>query len=215
MDLEAFILVGGKSSRMGEVASDKALLKLDGVTLAERAANAIAAALSPKEIFFTARDEKQFAAKDLPKDISLIYDRYKDRGAYSGLHAALSAAKTEWIFVLACDYPLVPVELLTFLAGFIDENIDAVAPVQPDGRVQPLCAFYRVEPCLKTVESFLSADEKLPPLRAVFEKVRTRFVKFEEISHLPGAENFFLNLNTPEDLKRNDIQIQNGSEFKL
>lgn len=207
MDLEAFILVGGRSSRMAPLGLDKALLKLDGVTLAERAASTVAAALSPKEIYFVARDEKQFAAGGLPKNIPVIYDLHKDRGAYSGLHAALSTARTEWIFALACDYPLVSAGLLKFLADLIPELIDgafdAIVPVQADRRVQPLCAFYRADACLKVVESFLLTDKKPPPLRAVFEKVKTRFVTFEEIGHLPDAEKFFLNLNTPDDLKSN------------
>jgi molybdenum cofactor guanylyltransferase len=199
MELEAFILIGGRSSRFGR---DKALFQIDGVTLAERTANTIAAALSPKEIYFAARDEKQFAAGGLPKNIPLIYDQYKDRGAYSGLHSALSNARTEWVLVLACDYPLVSAGLLKFLAGLIDEAFDAIVPVQPDGRAQPLCAFYRAAPCLKVIGNFLQTEEKLPPLRTVFEKVRTRVVEFEEIAHLPGAERFFLNLNTPEDIMR-------------
>jgi molybdopterin-guanine dinucleotide biosynthesis protein A len=201
-DLEAFILIGGKSSRMSAIGLDKALLEMGGVTLAQRAASTITAALSPKQIYFVARDESQFAAKDLPKNFPVIYDRYKDRGAYNGLHAALSAAQSEWILVLACDYPLVSAELLKFLAELRKDTFDAIVPVQPDDRVQPLCAFYRVAPCLKVVESFLSGDEKLPPLRAVFEKIKTRFVLFDELKHLPGAGNFFLNLNTPEDMKR-------------
>ncbi len=206
IELEAFILVGGRSSRMGPLGHGKALLQIDGVTLAERTANTIAAALSPEEIYFVARDEKQFAAEGLPSGFPIIYDIYKDRGAYSGLHAALNTAKTEWILVLACDYPLVSGDLLKFLAELIEGAFDAVAPVQPDDRVQPLCAFYRAAPCLEIIESFLAAEEKaeekLPPLHTVFEKVRTRLVTFKEIDHLPGAENFFLNLNTPEDVER-------------
>ncbi|HEV7644493.1 MAG TPA: molybdenum cofactor guanylyltransferase [Pyrinomonadaceae bacterium] len=209
IELEAFILVGGKSSRLGRLGQHKALLQIDGVTLAERAANTISTALSPKEIYLVARDENQFAAGGLPENLPVIYDQFKERGAYSGLHAALDAAKTEWVFVLACDYPLISVDLLKFLLKYLAEMIpelmegtfDAIVPVQPDGIVQPLCAFYRAGACLSVVEEILRSDEKLPPLRTVFEKVRTRVVTFEEIDHLPGADNFFLNLNTPEDLE--------------
>jgi molybdopterin-guanine dinucleotide biosynthesis protein A len=205
MDIEGFVLVGGKSSRFGR---PKALLKFDGVTLAEKAASTISAALSPKQIYLAAANEEQFAGDEgLPKDLPVIFDRCKDRGAFGGLHAALKQAQSEWIFVLACDYPFVSADLLKYLAGLIDGAFEAVVPVQPDGRVQPLCAFYRVEPCLKIVEKFLAANEKLPPLRAVFENVRTRFVGFDELKDLPGAENFFLNLNSPEDL--------NGLELRL
>lgn len=202
IDLEGAILIGGRSSRFGQ---DKALVNLDGVTLAERAASTISAALSPKQIYLVARDENQFAAEALPKNIPLIYDQYKDRGAYGGVHAALSkanAAKTEWTFTLACDYPFVSTGLLRHLSGFVSEEFEAVVPVQPDGRVQPLCAFYRTAPCLKIVEEILRADGKLPPLYEMFEKIKTRLVGFDEIKHLPGADNFFLNLNSREDLEK-------------
>jgi len=204
MDLECFILIGGKSSRFGQ---DKALLKLDGVTLARRAANTISAALAPKQIFLAAANEKQFASSDLPENLPVIYDSYKERGAFGGLHAALSKAESEWVFVLACDYPGVSVDLLKYLAGLIEGAFDAVVPLQPDSRVQPLCAFYRVAACLKTVEEFLKAGEKSPPLRAVFENVRTRFVEFDELKDLPGAENFFLNLNSPADLEKHTFKV--------
>jgi molybdopterin-guanine dinucleotide biosynthesis protein A len=199
MEIEAFVLIGGKSSRMGR---DKALIKLDGITLAERAANTISTALSPKQIYFVTASKDQFTAQDLPANIPVIFDQYKDRGAYGGLHAALSKAQSEWIFVLACDLPFVSAELLKIMAGLISENFDAVVPLQEDGRAQPLCAFYRSEACLNIVENILQTDEKLPPLRAVFEEVKTRFVQFGEVRNLPGGEKFFLNMNTPEDLKQ-------------
>jgi molybdopterin-guanine dinucleotide biosynthesis protein A len=38
--------------------------------------------------------------------------------------------------------------------------------------------------------------------RALLANVRTRFVAFPEVCDLPGAESFFFNVNTPEDLKQ-------------
>jgi molybdopterin-guanine dinucleotide biosynthesis protein A len=197
-NLEAFVLIGGRSSRLGQ---DKALLKIDGETFAQRAVNTISAALSPKQIYLVARDKNQFAAADLPNDVPVIYDRYKDRGAYGGLHAALSTANSEWVFVLACDLPVVSVDLLKYLAGLIDGAFDAIVAAQPDGRIQPLCAFYRTGPCLNVVEAMLKDGGKLPPLTSMFEKVLTRMLKYREFQHLHNSQNFFVNINTPEDLE--------------
>jgi molybdopterin-guanine dinucleotide biosynthesis protein A len=33
-------------------------------------------------------------------------------------------------------------------------------------------------------------------------QVRTRWVTFDELSDLPGAADFFLNVNTPDDYQR-------------
>ncbi len=208
-DLEAFVLIGGRSSRMG---CDKALLKIGGETLAQRAVNTVQTALSPKQIYLVARNANQFAAGDLPENISVIYDIYQDRGAYGGLHAALSTANSSWIFALACDLSGVSVELLKYLAGLIQGTLDAIVPVQPDGRIQPLCGLYKTAPCLSVIEEMLGNEGKLPPLRAILENVRTRFVTFDELNNLPDSENFFLNLNSPEDLEKTQGI---GSELRL
>jgi molybdopterin-guanine dinucleotide biosynthesis protein A len=39
-------------------------------------------------------------------------------------------------------------------------------------------------------------------LQGIFRQVNARLVKFSEIADLPNAENFFFNVNTPEDLQR-------------
>jgi molybdopterin-guanine dinucleotide biosynthesis protein A len=73
----------------------------------------------------------------------MIADLRPGFGAWSGLHAAVAYSRSEWALVLACDYPFVTSDLLTLLAGFASKECDAVVPVQPDGRLQPLCALYR------------------------------------------------------------------------
>jgi molybdopterin-guanine dinucleotide biosynthesis protein A len=83
----------------------------------------------------------------------------------------------------------------------VDEEISAIVPIQPDGRAQPLCAFYRVETCLTVAEQLLKSNE-IPPVSRILENVATRPVQFEELADLPGAENFFANINKPEDFLR-------------
>lgn len=197
--LEAFVLIGGRSSRMG---TDKALLKINGETFVQRAVNTIQTAFPHIKISLVARDENQFSTDHLPRDIPVVYDIHKDRGAYSGLHSALSSAKSEWVFVLACDIPFVSVDLLKFMMELIDGVFDAIVNVTPDGRVQPLCAFYRVENCLARIGKSLAAEGKLPPLANVFESLRTKSLGFADIDHLPGAEKFLHNINSPDDLNR-------------
>lgn len=197
--IDSFILIGGHSSRFG---SPKALLKLDGQPLLERTAETIAKTIPETRITLVASAPEQFLG--LNTSLPFIFDLYPDRGPLGGLHAALAYARTEWIFVTACDYPYLSVDLLKYLAGLIDGTFDAIVNTQPDGRLQPLVAFYRTKPCLEIAEDFLTNNRPTPPLRAIFERVRTRLVPFEEIAHLPNAENFFLNLNTPEDARKAD-----------
>ena len=56
-------------------------------------------------------------------------------GAFGALHAALTAAETDWAVIMACDLPLVSPGLLHRLSGLYVEDFDAIVPVQPDGRL--------------------------------------------------------------------------------
>ncbi|MGI8494611.1 MAG: molybdenum cofactor guanylyltransferase, partial [Pyrinomonadaceae bacterium] len=85
-------------------------------------------------------------------------------------------------------------------------NFDAIAPVQPDGRIQPLCAIYKREICLPIIEKMLAAGNFR--LQEIFTRVNSRLIDFSEIADLPDAENFFFNVNTPEDFRRAE-QIEN------
>lgn len=199
-EVEAFILIGGNSIRFG---SDKALAPFRGQPLLKRTAETIRTALSPKRITLVAASPEQFSMTlDLTEDLPFIFDLYTGRGAWGGLHAALAYAATPWIFVIACDLPLVTSDLLLRLADFISDDHDAVIPIQADGRLQPLCAFYRVKPCLALAEDVLSANRPTPPLQTIAERVNARTVKFDEISDIAGAKDILLNANTVSDIEK-------------
>src|SRR6185369_16848993 len=125
-----------------------------------------------------------------------VADIYPKWGALGGLHAALSACRREWAIVVACDLPLVTAELFQHLAS-LDNEYDAIVPIQPDGRPQPLAALYRADPCRRVATELIEAGRRRP--LDLLEKVRTRWVDFVEIANLPQAERFFVNINTPED----------------
>ena len=193
-DVEGFILVGGASSRMG---SDKSQLKFDGQTGVEL----IAAALRPivGAVRFVGSREEAYLSQ-----LGNIPDLHEHWGALGGIHAALDACQSAWAAIVACDLPLVTDELFARLSQFAQEPFDAVVPVQPDGRQQPLCAFYRRESCFAATDRLIASDEHTP--RALLASVLTRWVEFSELADLPNAKHFFLNVNTPADYER-AIQI--------
>ena len=186
-DIEAFILVGGASSRMGR---DKALLELGGRNFIGR----IYAALEPisTKISLVGQKERFAALSPLP----IVPDIHVKWGALGGLHAALAACSKEWAAVVACDLPFVTGELFVRLAS-LRKNFDAIVPVQPDGHLQPLCALYRAAACRDLSEELIAGGERRP--RALLERVRARRVAFDELSDLNHATRFFLNINTPQE----------------
>ena len=199
-NLEGFILTGGASSRMGR---DKAKLRLRDKTFIELAAKSL----------YAITDERISLVGNLPFDslrieisANKIYDLpvvadiivKNSPAALVGLHAAIARAKRTHAAILACDLPFVTEDLLEKLAVLAAENnFDAVVPVQPDGRAQPLCAIYRCAICLPFIEEMLRGDDW--SLRGFLDRVNTLFVEFKQLSNLPNSELFFLNVNTPAD----------------
>lgn len=194
--IEGFILAGGLSSRMG---ADKSRLSLGGRTFVERAAGALRAVARSVSIVGTRPGVGTHG-------LAVVPDVYEGLGAMGGLHAALSACGTRWAAVVSCDLPFVNGELFTRLDALRGQDAEAVAPLQEDGRPQPLCALYEVGACRAAAEELIQGGELRP--RALLQKVRTRWVAFEELSDLEGSRLFFSNVNTPEDYEKAKAERQ-------
>src|SRR5688572_26563855 len=149
---EAFILIGGRSSRLG---IDKAFVELSGRTLLQRAIDTVRSALPSAVITAVAGSSTQFEINAITSEIPFIFDLHEGRGPLGGIHAALSYANAPWILVLACDYPFVSDELIDLMVEKVSDEFGAIVPEQQDGRMQPLCAFYRVDAARLVVEEII------------------------------------------------------------
>lgn len=173
--------------------ADKAHLRLGGRTLVARAADALGAVTRKVCVVSSKPDAGAFG-------LTVVPDVFRGLGALGGLHAALARASCEWAAVLSCDLPFATGALFERLASFRGPALDAVAPLQEDGRPQPLCALYAPSRCLPVAEELIRAGELRP--RALLSRVRTRWVAWDELKDLDGSARFFLNLNTPADYER-------------
>lgn len=196
-EIEGFILVGGASRRMG---ADKAGLKLGQRSFVERVAGELAAIARTVRVVGAAGETQN------PR-LTAVRDVYPAWGALGGLHGALSACRSSWAAVVACDLPFVTGELFVRLSS-LRENFDAVVPIQTDGRPQPLCALYRREACTGRAAELIAAGERRP--RALLQIVETRWVAPHELEDLPGSNDFFDNINTPEDYLRARERMEKG-----
>lgn len=181
--VEAFILAGGASSRMG---TDKSQLLLEDQTFVERIADTL----------LTVTDSIRLVGGRENSKFATVTDVYPQWGALGGLHAALSACRRDWAIVVACDLPFVTPELFRSLASKRGDH-EAVVPMQPDGRPQPLAALYRANPCARWATELIQAGRRRP--LDLLQSVNTCWVDFAEIANLDHAERFFVNINTPDD----------------
>jgi molybdopterin-guanine dinucleotide biosynthesis protein A len=182
--IEAFILAGGASTRMG---TDKSQLLIGNRTFTQQIAHNLSRVTDSVTIVGQTRNHP---------DQNVATDVYPQWGALGGLHGALNACESPWAIVVACDLPFVTPELFARLM-VERESYDAVVPIQPDGRPQPLCALYRTDPCLETATQLIEEGKRRP--LDLLDAVNTHWISYSQLADLDQSEKFFLNINTPED----------------
>jgi molybdopterin-guanine dinucleotide biosynthesis protein A len=168
----AAILAGGQATRFG--GRDKSALLVDGRTIRERQIEAIA----------PLTDDLQIVGSDIVPGC----------GPLGGLHAALTAARHETLFLIACDMPDVSTALIEYLLSLAG-GVDAVVPRSERG-YHPLCAVY-TRACLAPAAARL-ADRRLK-MRDLVDSLRTRVVPVDEIRQFGDPDRLLSNVNTPAD----------------
>lgn len=188
-NISAVILCGGQSRRMGQ---DKAGLRIGEQTFLERIVRQFKSENEEEEILLSVRDEQ-----DYPKmKIRHVADLKKDMGPLMGIYSAIKAAQNEKIWVMSCDMPFIDREVAETLFPYLTDGIDAVIPVDRDGRKYVLCAWYRrsVEHMIK--EQLDAGNYKVQDL---LNRLRICYVAVEGI---PDGERKFRNVNTPREYQK-------------
>ena len=185
-DSAAFILTGGKSSRMGE---DKAFLELGGKTLLAIARDLGAKVCSSVNIV---GDRGRFGP-------GAIEDIFPDSGPLGGIHAALSKTTANLNLVLAVDTPFLDPKFLAWMLGEAASSQAVVTFPKLATGYQPLCAVYR-KSFADVAEGALKAGRfKIDPL---YSQVSTRAITDAELKQLAFDSRMFDNLNTRADFDR-------------
>src|SRR5258708_7243642 len=129
------VLAGGASGRMGR---SKAALELRGEPLLRRVVRRLRLAL-PNVLVVGPPD-----LATLVPDATVLPDLTLGTGPLGGLHTALRAVTTPWVFVVACDMPFVAPALVRALARLATVHADAAAvALRTTHGVEPLHAVYQ------------------------------------------------------------------------
>ncbi len=177
MSRAGYLLAGGRSSRMGR---DKALLPFRGEPLAGVVARAVEKAAD--SIVVVGRAELL--------GYPAIPDLYPGEGPLGGILTALAHTTAEWNLTVACDMPEVTPEFLRgLLVRAAESGRDALIPIGPGGRPEPLCAVYRSTARAVLEREFARGVRKV---MAAVEAIDAARWMAPEVAH-------FQNVNTPED----------------
>jgi len=185
--LNAFVLAGGKSSRMG---TDKAFVELNGQTLLQRTLELVRPI--GQKVWILGSRQKFGPYR------TVIEDEFLNHGPLGGIHAALRATDEELNLILAVDMPFVESGFLEYLAKCAKETAAVVTAPRAEGRWQPLCAVYRREFAVLAEQALQADKNKIDPL---FSVVAVRAIEDTELRGKGFSPEMFRNLNTPEEVE--------------
>jgi molybdenum cofactor guanylyltransferase len=181
---ESFVLAGGRSSRMGQ---DKALMRIGGRTLLERALDKLP----------TARVAG--ARSDLSAFAPVIPDIHPDCGPLSGIEAALAASQSTFNVFLPVDMPLLPASFLAWMLHRAQITGARATIPRLSGQPQPLCAVYQRD-LLPTITSALQRGEyKVMAAIGQGDLFDVEMLASTSLEPATPVYRWFHNCNTPED----------------
>lgn len=181
MRIEAVVLTGGKSERMG---SDKSAIEVQGVALGPRTASAIAEEGIPTTI--------------LGREPIEGFPFLADEAEFQGPLVALSRfePREELVFVASCDMPKFDARILRVLQELIG-NSDAAVPLV-NGELQPTCALYK---CRSFLLIRVAIQNGKRSLMAWLDLLTVRAIDETELLEHGLDPNTIRGANTPEELR--------------
>lgn len=184
-DVTGVILAGGLSSRMG---SNKALLPYRDGLLIEVIYRQLASLFG--EVIIAANDPAIYGFVGG----RVVTDRYPGAGALAGLHAALAASRTPYVFAVACDMPSLNLTLIREQVA-LRHRADVVIP-EGDKGGEPLHATYSTA-CLPHVEAALKENRRR--LVSFFPRVQVLRLSPAWVAAFDPGFTCFRNVNTPAE----------------
>ncbi|WP_394390696.1 molybdenum cofactor guanylyltransferase MobA [Shewanella woodyi] len=181
--IDAVILAGGMARRMG--GNDKGLVELLDKPMIKHAINRIKPQV--KEIMINAnRNQSRYA--------DLGYPVFSDEdsgylGPLAGMITAMGQTQADYLLVVPCDCPLLPLDLVERMLSKIQSE-DAELAVASDGkREQPVVLL--LKPSLRdSMKAFLDGGER---------KIDFWYAKHHcVVTEFSDQPNAFVNVNTPE-----------------
>jgi molybdopterin-guanine dinucleotide biosynthesis protein A len=193
------VLVGGRSSRMGE---SKAALEWHGSTLVRRTAGLLARTLDGPVVVVRAPGQP---LPELPAGVEVVEDPAEGLGPMQGIATGLAALSDRALVAFACstDLPFLHPAYVRRVLAALDADVDVVLP-HVHGHRQPLATAYRT--ALAPIVAGLVAHGQLK-LAMLFDHCRVRRIDDEalladpRLHALDPALDSVLNVNEPDDYR--------------
>lgn len=180
----AVILAGGKSTRMG---FDKQFLSVNGRTLFDIVCESLYKVFDDVAVV----TNKPFLYDD--SQVRVLRDDFPGMGPLAGMQTALKNSKSQYVYLLACDMPIICLDYIKYMMSILDGTGRQICVTRKDDWIEPFNAFYSVE-LLKDCEQRLK-ERKTSVFRFI-DASDTLVIPEEKVKEFDTGLNMFTNLNT-------------------
>ena len=186
--MTGLVLAGGLSSRYGR---NKALVKFEGVALIERVLQTMGQIFH--HLIIVTNTPEEYAYLQTP----MIQDIIKGLGPLGGIYTGLRAMPDPKGFFVGCDMPFLNADLIRYMVT-IRDDFDVVVP-KISWKMEALHGLYDRR-CRDRIEALINSGSY--QIFRFFSEVSVRFVNEAEVRRFDPDLKSFLNINTPDELKR-------------
>lgn len=180
--VEAFVLAGGKSSRMGQ---DKGLIPLNGKPMISYVLETLKRLDLPTKIIANNAMYEQFG-------VTVCKDVVPEKGPMGGLLTAFNNTQADVILLIGCDMPLLVPEAISCLLSELHKEY--IVAIEMAEKINPLFALY---PTILKEQIRASITKNHLKMTDFILKQQHIFIStnHQEIALC------FKNINTPQDLE--------------
>lgn len=182
-NVSCIILAGGKAERLGE---DKALVLLDGKPLIKHVHDNVRQLFDDVVVVVKNDEQKDKIVEML--DAKVIADNNEISSPIAGIKEGVKHTSGEYVFVVACDMPLVDEAVANKLIEKVDGKVGCIVP-KVNGGYEPICAIYK--------KTFFSNLDLEASLQKVIDAQHKKIVV-----DMANLSEKFLNVNTELDLHK-------------
>jgi len=186
----AAILAGGKSSRMG---FDKQLLMEEDQRILEKVIDALKEEF-PDILIVTARPELYEGM-----NVRLFRDEYRDKGPLAGVHAALRNARSRYVYLLACDMPVVNLPFIRHMKTRLHASGAEICVCKRGDRMEPFNTFYSRDLLPEVTHRLETGNSSL--FRFIYGS-RACVISQEEAAGFDKELQMFTNINTRTEYEK-------------
>jgi len=190
-NIQAYILAGGKSSRMG---TEKGLVSLQGQPFIEHIIRTLKNITSNISIL---SNNNLYNHLGFP----VFADIEKEKGPLGGIHTGLVNSNKEYNLFVSCDIPLINTQILNHLIAGINHSNNTFIASHGSNK-EPLCGIYSKKNTA-LIKKLLDKNEL-----SVHKALEHLNAKYIDVSTEPFYnKNIFYNINSKEELKKLEEEL--------